>query len=53
MMVSRKLGEYDKAFSEVSLVLDLVDLLRQEREKEDKVFVDVTEVLNRWSFECS
>ena len=51
MMVSRKLGECHEAFSEVTL--DLVDILRQERGKEDKVFLDVPEALNRWSFECS
>ena len=49
MMVPRKVGEYHEAFNEVAL--DLVDILRKERGKED-VFLDVPGMMNRWSFEC-
>ena len=49
MMVPRKLAEYHEAFNEVAL--DLVDVLRKERGKED-VFLDVPGTMNRWSFEC-
>ena len=49
MLVPRKLAEYHEAFNEVAL--DLVDVLRKERGKED-VFLDVPGTMNRWSFEC-
>ena len=49
MMVPRKLGEYHEAFNEVAL--DLVSVLKKERGEED-VFLDVPDVMNRWSFEC-
>ena len=49
MMVPRKVGEYHESFNEVAL--DLVDLIRLEREAED-MLSDVPSVLNRWSFEC-
>ena len=49
MMVPRKLGEYHESFNEVTL--DLIDLIRLERNKDD-TFFDVRSILNRWSFEC-
>ena len=49
MMVPRKLGEYHEAFNEVAL--DLVSVLKKEKGEED-VFLDVPDVMNRWSFEC-
>ena len=49
MMIPRKVSEYHESFNEVAL--DLLELIRVEKGEGD-MFIDVQNVLNRWSFEC-
>ena len=49
IMVPRKVSEYYESFNEVAL--DLMELIRLERGERD-MFLNVPDVMNRWSFEC-